>query len=514
MWIFFNTAFAFVTAAVGLLGVGAVLDSSMPESRKRKVARWASVRVEHLRRHELGGARLFAVIFGEKYISRRSLIVSVAISATSISIFYLVAHLTSDSAVQHMIFPIRKQIDLLGWITLGVYVPVILACDFLSYAQTRLFLSYIDKLNSFTVSGILYIADMMFSVVLFVCGYAFARAIVTVIVATSHYAAPFERSTTISPDVVTATYRAFVGNKLLSDATSLKVAGVDVALKAHRAAPSAATEKALITETLRLQYDDISKLGGAVAGARLTCLRDLSLGRENQTRLFEILKESDRLVLDKIGLPNMSIDFGGRAPFYQYLSVASLADGPCPIYAVSARVRIEPKAAISKVTWFEYFLGALAATINELNYAIFTKMSAFPSDDPVSQAPLVLSYAVAASNSPPFGIGATRDGASSPYFLNDIDTGSVRLPLGPLAASSLAANLIFGLYVLAGCSVAAAARLFEVGWATRILKVDAVFVRISIGLVAVILMFAATLFIVDNLFDGLIRLAIMKPLGP
>jgi hypothetical protein len=513
MWTFLNAAFAFVATTVGLLGVGAVLDSSMPESRKRKVARWASERVEQLRRHELGGARLFGSIFGEKYISRRSLLVSICVSAIFISTFYLVAHFTSDTTVQNMIFPIRKSVDLLGWITLGVYIPVILACDFLSYAQTRLFLSYIDKMRSFTLLAILYIADMMFSIVLFIFGYAFSRAIVTVIVVTSHYAAPFERDTTISPDVVTASYRAFVGEKLAGP-ISQKITNVDAALKSYRGSPSEKTEKALITETLRLQYGDLSKLGGAVAGARLTCLRDLSFARENQTRLFEILKSSDRLVLDKIGLSTVSIDFGGRAPFYQYLTVSPTADGPCPIYAVSARVRIDPKVAISRVAWFDYFLGALAATINELNSAIFTKMSAFPSDDPISQAPLVLTYAVTASNSPLLGIGATRNTASTDYYLDDIRTGSILLPLGPLVASSLAANLLFGLYVLTNCSVAFGARLFELGWVTSNLKANAVFVRISAGLIAVILVSTATLFIVDKVFDGLIRLAIMRPLGP
>jgi hypothetical protein len=508
-----SASLVYVITVAGLLGIGWALDANVPARRKRQLNEWVEARLADIRRARWGGANLFDRLFGRRYVSLRAFAVSAGITFTSTALFLLVAILTSEPAVGKMIWPFRGGLDATGWLTISVYLPAILFCDFLSFAQSRLFLSYVSRVQNVSISIVLYFADALFSVLLFAIGYSIARAIVTVVILGSLFAAPFDRDASISPEVVTATYHAFFGGKLFTGPISIDVDQLERALAVYRATPSPAAQRALITSTLHLQYGDLRQLGATVTAADLQCVRELSFAHENRDHLFEILKASDRLILDKAGLSAFSIDFGGRAPFYQSLALADAPKSSCPLYVVHSRIDPDPRRTLINVHWSDYILGSLTLTLTDVVQVLDTKFSSFVGDDPVAQAPLVLTYALMAGKSRPLGIGATAASASANVQFDSFRDGHVLVPLGPMIASSLSANLLFLAYLLFGLSMAASAWLLEGRWTRKVFKREAIFFRISAGLVTVILGASAVIVLTNLVLSLVVRALSSQPFG-
>jgi hypothetical protein len=139
----------------------------------------------------------------------------------------------------------------------------------------------------------------MFSLAIFGVGYSIARAIMAILITSSLYMGSYENFSSISPDVVVASYRTYLGGASLSDPLSLRVRAIENALTAQRKAPSAETERALISRTLEMEYSDPRLVRAALATGRLRCLRDLSFSKSNEGRLYEIIRASEYAPTDR-----------------------------------------------------------------------------------------------------------------------------------------------------------------------------------------------------------------------
>lgn len=503
MWETLAVALSVVTS---LIGLGWALDSNLSDRWKRRTDVWTRRQLHRLRRGQFGGQRFFDRIFGPKIISWRAFAVTAMISSSSWIFFFFIAYITSDQLIRDQINPIQGKISQFEILLITVYVVAIIFSDFLSYAQTRIFVSALDSIRNIPVGLILYCADAILSIGIFLFGYAFARSIVTIAAASAFYAAPFDRVSALSPEVVISSYKALGLPKV-----DHRIDRLEKALEAYELTPTRHSVNELEGSLVDIEYAGTGSYVRDKRLVRISCLEDLSFESEPKTHIYEIFDDSVRMANEIVGIPGFRLTNGGAISFYKAPRGPSEAK-PCQFHVAEIHAKVEPRQLLRQLSLIDYFLGSLTSTLQDLQFDVATKLSVFPADEPGMNAPTILNIALLSHNSNVLGIGQKKSTLGSNLFTHTIHIGNIRVPLGPVAASSIVSNIMFAIYLAAIVSAYWSSRIFAIAYIKGLSRPSRVYFRLSIGVVSLILAAWISFLIANALAGSVLTLIVSHPI--
>ena len=504
MWLNFFVIFGFIAGVIGIPSLGAALDAGVTEGAKQRVGRWVARQSEDLRAARFGGTKVFDKIFGSRVISVRALIATISLSTISVLAGFIIAYFTSSEEIRRSMLPLVDSTELFDVFSISMFVIIVIIGDFISYAQTRIFFAALDRVKNIYVSAILYIADLVLSIGIFVIMYSVAKAIVTIVAITSFYQHDWPVSSRVSPEVILASVDAWNVKESRSITGSL-----ERALSAYTSSPSMATSRVLDREIAKLTYAHPENLITKSSEPIIYCLDDFSVKSEDKTHIYELLRDSEDVGNRAIGLGAVRATFGGAASFSRSLPTPNSGDR-CAIHVVQRTSMLSMAKVMRQITWGDFFLGSIALTLHEVETSINTKFSALMYDDQISTAPAFLQYSLMAANSRFLGIGQTRASGDVAFSTPAARAGHVFIPFSILAFSSLSANFIFAIYMMCGLIISTGDQVLNIPIFGKHIKDEAIFFRISISISIFILGATLAIFVLEEAFKGLLWLAFQR----
>lgn len=427
-------------------------------------------------------------IFGPKIWSFRAFAVSIVVASATLICVLSLNLATSDSARSSLLAAVKGQ-STLGWICLAVVIGTVFIFDFVSYAQTRIFVRATEQSPSATASSVFVIADLIASFAIFIAGFALARVIAMLIVGHFLFNSPVSSVTAFAPALIedVAVHDGIqedVGLSALlgSDSTSAIVANsidfnrensiprmeyFEGLMRVRDIGPEAAAassydfltyDTSLVCPTAvdKYSFDDESAYE-----LLTTSLYIYALGAQQVPRINKLAED-------------MGEEFFSRTERIMEASLSRrLATGPrdCPLPVVRIDKKVNMRDALAGVSLSDMYLSSLFYTMWEVSRAVPAKFSSYHVIDFVSDYDSFLSSSYDLSSRTAFGLNRPDEAkADLSRFLSGISprkTEKSYVPFSSLSMTALFPSIVFILVSLArifiwtyGVGRSGAARVF------------------------------------------------------
>lgn len=450
--------------AGGLLTVGGALDLIVKAKAKAGLAQ----RLEGVLNRPAPGVDLSSTVldrlFGRRIWSFRAFFVSIFIATVTLGIVLLVNAATSESARATLLAALKGQ-SALGWWCLAAIVIVVFIFDFISYAQTRIFVRATEQSPTAATSSVFLVADLIASFAIFVAGFSLARVIGMLIIGQFLFNTPATTVDAFSPSLIEDAARH---DNIINDISGPALFGED----SNSAIIANSLDFNEATAESRLEYFEsvmlIRDIGSAAASsdnynfleyeASLVCPSVVDKYSFDEESAYEILTTSLYIYAygaQQIPRVNKYAQDLGEEYFARTERVMEaglfrrLASGPqgCPLPVVRVEKSINLRDALAGVSLSDMYLASMFSTSWEITRLIPAKFSSYHVINLSSDYTSFLSSSYDVSSRTAFGLErpdpAKRDISEFLRGQNLSKDQEVYIPFSSLSVTAIFPSLVF-----------------------------------------------------------------------
>tara|TARA_R110002051_G_scaffold324734_2_gene423363 strand:- start:167 stop:1522 length:1356 start_codon:yes stop_codon:yes gene_type:complete len=395
----------------------------------------------------------------------------------------LLLNITTSEAARSTLIAAAKGQSNLGWWCLAAIVATVLVFDFISYAQTRIFVRATEQSPTAATSFVFLLADLIASFAIFVAGFSFARLIGMLIIGQFLFNSPATTVTAFSPPLIEDAARH---DNIINDITGPALYGID-------------SNSAIISNSLgfdkssaasRLEYFEsvilVRDVGREAASsdkykfldyeASLSCPSVVDKYSFDDESAYEVLSSSMYIYIfgaQQIPRINKYAHDLGEEYFARTERVMEaglfrrLANGPsdCPLPVVRVVKKLNLRDALAGVSLPDMYLASMFSTSWEISRMIPAKFSSYHVINLSSDYTSFLSTSYDVSSRTAFGTSApdTAKKDISEFLRRQSirKDENVYVPFSSLSVTAIIPSLVFGIVSILRVGF----WTFGIGWA-------------------------------------------------
>lgn len=432
--------------AIGLLlAVAAALDFALKAPLKARVASWLTSLATYSSPINQAGYQYVSSIFGPALFSKRAIIVSLAISATSLGLSYFYAFVTSDFDVV-WIFEDPPSASSLMFFA-AFFVGCMLG-DILSYAQNRLFLKTVDDYKIGVISVGLALADAIVSLALFVFTFSFIRMACYLIIISGLSGGELTSTQAINLDLLKDKLPRLVQKGLVRDSEIDWLGYLAVA----ETQDSSSIDSVLRNYNQKV-VGDFEKNKGYSLKAEVVCVpSEMEISSRLDTVQLVAKATAGARAIGELDeqFKNIRADVGRELSDWKPASVKG-SDAKCAFRALVIKRKMTPARLMDIAGPVNAWWAAFEMTLFDTYSSVAYKFGPYVNVDPFNDIDRFYESVTFQSGYSFFDL--TFADPTIPYLLSEFryrelnESEVVRVPYSPMLASSLGVSICFWLYI-------------------------------------------------------------------
>jgi hypothetical protein len=439
-----------------LLAIGAALDLVVSIPAKSKIIKWAE-KSYNLTAPADTLFEYFDKRAGTKLVSWKAFRFSFYLS--TIAFFTMFAAVFAIDGVQALsdFSQSLSSTSPLILIILPITAIIFIVGDFLSFAQTRLFIRAVNTLSDRYVTMIMLVGDILSSVLIFVAFAALARLTCYILLVVFLYTQPVRSSITYIPSVATSALlsQGYSRDKLAKLADNSDV--VKLLMLSDDPSNFKKNLKQISVLYRRIYLPDKVFAKSIVSEASVVCLDYEQSTALTNSDLSLALRQSVEISISAMATDGKYPSRDKRKTITDTAAVQAIKArrswAKCKIPAIKTERSVNLRSLFSEISPTDLYLASFGLTLNDMLESIPRKFSEYKTVDPANDIIAFAGNAILASSTGLLSIGGTNgEKMQAINVTNEISadtfvTEHTPLPFPTMAASSMVASIIFTVFL-------------------------------------------------------------------